>query len=235
VRLTAVEAHTLLSRVADGRLHVPVHSAIPAPADPAVDVLLVLAVLAGAALAVGWATVPAALLSTLLNVWVLLWDQQTYSSHRFLATLLVAYLIFARSDAVWSVSRRGGDVPWWPQMLMMTQLSVCYFFAAASKINPVFLSGAPLSQWVWAPLPWWTFTVLAVSTVVIEMFLAVGLWRRSTARDAAVAGVLLHGSIVVLLEDETVALMVFALTCLSLYGLFLARPALSRTAVREPA
>lgn len=234
----AVEMHALLEAIAEGKLQVPVFAAIPAPTEPAVGVYLVAALIAGTAIVVGWCTAPMAVLSTVLNAWVFLWDQQTYSGHRFLATLLVAYLVFARSDAVWSVSRRGGDVPWWPQLLMMTQLSVCYFFAAITKINPLFLTGAPLSQWVWAPLPWWMFMGMAVGTVVVELFLAFGLWARSTVRAAVGTGVFLHTSIVLLVEDQTVPLIAFSLTCLSLYCLFLARPrpsAQARPSSAEPA
>ncbi len=156
--LNSLETSALLRQIAGGKLALPVHGWVPPPSTPAVLMYLVLAVTAGVAVTMGWRTSAAAGLSTVLNVGVLLWDQQTYSSHRLLATLLVAYLVFARSDAAWALSRRPGSVPWWPQLLMLTQLSVCYFFAAASKVSVVFLSGAPLSHWVWAPLPWWMFT-----------------------------------------------------------------------------
>ncbi|CCG02928.1 HTTM domain-containing protein [Blastococcus saxobsidens] len=230
----SVEGFVLLREVAGGKLGLPVHALIPAPTSPLVHVYLVVAVVAGLALTVGWRTATAASVTTALNVGVLLWDQQTYSSHRLLATLLVAYLVFAESDRAWSLSPRGGLAPWWPQLLMMTQLSVCYFFAAVSKISVVFLSGAPLSLWVWAPLPWWMFTLMAVGTVAVELFLAFALWRRSTARAAAALGVLLHLSIVVLLEDQTLPLAAFALTCLCLYGLFLHRPEIPVSRLAQP-
>lgn len=222
--LNAVEMFALLSKIARGLIALPVVEWMPAPTPTAVRVYLVLAVAAGLALAVGWQAASAAALTTVLNVAVFLWDQQTYSSHRLLATLLVAYLIFSRSDAVWSVSRRGGSVPWCPRLLMMTQLSVCYFFAAISKMTVLFLSGVPLSGWVWLPLPWWMFTVMAVGTVLVELFLAVGLWLRRTRRAAFLLGGALHLSIVVMMRDQTSALLSFALTCVSLYGLFLVRP-----------
>ncbi len=222
--LNSLEAYALLSEIAGGKIRLPVHESLPAPTDSAVHVYLMVSLLAAMAITTGWRTAPAAAVLTFVNVGVLLWDQQTYSSHRLLMTLLVAYLIFARSDAVWSVAPRGGTVPWWPQLLMMTQLSVCYFFAAISKISVVFLSGAPLSLWVWVPLPWWMFTLMAVGTVVVELYLAVGLWWPSSRRKAALLGVLLHMGIVTMLKDETVPLIAFAITCLGLYWLFLSRP-----------
>ncbi len=42
-------------------------------------------------------TAPAAVVSVVLSVTVLLWDEQVYSSHRWLATLLMAYLVFAQA------------------------------------------------------------------------------------------------------------------------------------------
>jgi len=111
-------------------------------------VYLLLAGSAGLAITVGYRVAAAAMVSALFSVGVFLWDQQTYSSHRLLATALVAYLIVARSDAMWSVTSRqrgaSASVPWWPAMLMLTQLSTCYFFAAMSKVNPEFLGGQPL-------------------------------------------------------------------------------------------
>lgn len=222
----AGEMFALLTQIAGGKLGLPVHPLIPHPSEPAVLAYLVLSVLAGLAITVGWRTAGAAAVSTLLSVFVFLWDHQTYSSHRFLATLLVAYLVFARSDTAWSVSRREGSVPWWPQLLMMTQLSICYFFAAISKLNLPFISGKPLSQWVWAPLPGWMFGLMAIGTIAIELVLAFGFWFRATRRLAVVFGLMLHGSILVLMKDQTLPLIAFALSCVSLYGLFLFRPAI---------
>ena len=221
--LNAVEMYALLSKIAGGMIALPVVAWMPRPTSTDSVVYLVLAVTGGLALAVGWHAAGAAALTTVLNVVVFLWDQQTYSSHRLLSTLLIAYLIFARSDATWSVSRRGGPVPRWPLLLMMTQLSVCYFFAAVSKMSVLFLSGVPLSRWVWVPLPWWMFTLLAVGTVLLELFLAVGLWLPRTRRVACLLGVTLHVSIVAMMNDQTVPLLSFAITCVSLYGLFLVR------------
>ena len=80
------------------------------------------------------------------------------------------------------------SVVWWPQLLMMTQLSVCYLFSALSKVNAVFLSGVPLSTWVWIDLPWQFYTVAAVSTVAVELVIAFGLWFRSSRRSPSYSG-----------------------------------------------
>lgn len=222
----AAEMFVLLGQIAGGKVAMPVLSWIPQPSTLAVYGYVVLASLTGVAIIVGWHTVSAAVVSTASSIFVFMWDQQTYSSHRLLATLLVGYLIFARSDAAWSVSRSERPVPWWPQLLMMTQLSVCYFFAAISKVNVAFISGVPLSYWVWLALPRWMFMLMAVSTIAIELFLAYGFWFRRVRHLAMVVGLLLHGSIVLLMRDQTLPLIAFSLTCLSIYGLFIFRPAI---------
>jgi hypothetical protein len=218
--LNAWEMHQLLGRIADGRVSLPVLAWMPAPTTLAVNVYLMVAAVAGLMLLLGSHAAVAAIITTMLNVVVFLWDEQTYSSHRLLATLLVAYLVFVRSDAAWAVRPVAGSVRRAPQALMMTQLSVCYFFAALSKMNLLFLSGAPLSLWVWVPLPSWGFTAMAFGTVATEIFLALGLWTRRYRAGAMVVGVLLHLGIVTLMAEQTVPLISFAITCLCLYPLF---------------
>ncbi|WP_239579292.1 HTTM domain-containing protein [Microlunatus panaciterrae] len=227
--INVLEMSVLLSAIANGKVALPVMSWIARPTEPVIMIYLVVGVAAGLALSVGYRASAAALISVLANVGVFLWDQQTYSSHRFLATLLLAYLVFARSDRVWSLGRRHRDgaatVPWWPQLLIMTQLSVLYFFAALSKINPVFLSGRALKSWVRWPLPDQVFPLLAVGTILTEFFLAGALWFRPTRRAAALLGLGLHASIVVMMADQTLPLIAFSLLCVPLYALFLTRPA----------
>lgn len=241
--LTSIEAYEILAAISSGKLAMPVLPGVPAPTLPWVVVLVMLTIAAALAVAVGWNTEKAAIVSVVLGIAILLWDQQTYSSHRLLATLLMAYLIFAKAGTEWSVRPIPGrrSVPWWPQLLMMSQLSVLYFFSALSKINVWFISGVPLSRWVWIELPWQLYTVAAVMTIVVELTIAVGLWFRSSRRVAVLLGLGLHVSIVVLMNHDTLALLAFAITCISLYPLFLFRPRMrevrlnARGAARTPA
>lgn len=232
----AVESHEILLRISHGKLATPTIDGLDLSSEPWLSVLVVVGVVAGIAVAVGVLTSAAAAVSVAASVAVLVTDLQTYSSHRLLATLLMAYLVFAQAGSAWSVQRSAhrASVPWWPQLLMMSQLSVLYLFAGLSKANPVFLTGVPLSHWVWVELPWPVFTLAAFVTVLVEAGIAVGLWFRRTRRFAAVAGVLLHMSIVALMREDSLALVVFAITCLSLYPLFLFRPALVRPPSPEP-
>ena len=89
---------------------------------------------------------------------------------------------------------------------MMTQLSVCYFFAAANKVNTVFLPGDLFATWLRWPLPDPLYPLLAVATIATEFFLAFALWWRRTRVIAACVGVALHVSIVVGMAEQTVPL-----------------------------
>ena len=77
---------------------------------------------------------------------------------------------------------------------------------------------------------------MAFGTVLTELFLAFGLWFRSTCRLAIAAGIALHVSIVVGMAHDNVALFAFAVACVPLYVLFLTRPSLRVVAAdTEPA
>ncbi|MHA7173107.1 hypothetical protein [Arthrobacter monumenti] len=107
----------------------------------------------------------------------------------------------------------------WPDMLIMTQISVVYFFTAIAKINPVFLSGEMLRSAMWIPLPDFAHVPLSVGAVVMGLFLAFALWSRKLVKGAIVGGVVLHMSIVVTL-DLPLVLFAFALLTLGTYPLF---------------
>jgi hypothetical protein len=229
VVISALEVSVILLNVAQGRLRFPVYAWLPAPTEAAVTVYLALAVSAGLALAVGYRAAAAAGVSAGLGVVALLWDQQTYSSHLLLITLLVTYLAFAQSDTRWSAWRarpRRELVRWWPQLLMMTQVSVCYLFAGLSKVNGTYLDGGPLGLWLWVAVPAGLLPVMAVASVLTELFLAVGLWLRPTRLVAAGAGLALHVSIVIGMAADNLVLFAFALACVPTYALFLTRPSL---------
>lgn len=235
--INTLEQYLTLGALAAGKLTMPLVDWAPGPTSYAAGGVLAVGIVAGVALILGVGTRPAGLAYATTMALVLLWDQQTYSSHQVLVMLLVGYLAFAESGSAWSIVRRSGPraaVPWWPQLLMMTQLTVCYLFAGLSKINTEFLSGEPLSQWVRWSLPDWIFTPLAIATVLTEVVvLAVGLWIPATRLLSALAGICLHISIVTMLSDQSIQLIAFALACISLYPLFFVRPAL-RPALHPP-
>jgi len=227
--LMSLEAFEILERISSGRLAAPVFSEAPAIGLAPLIILTVLQISAGSAVALGWRTEMAAGLSVLLSFVTFLADQQTYSNHRLLVTLLLTYLLFAKAGIAWSIrpAPEARFVPFWPQLLMMTQLSAVYLFSAISKMNPTFASGRPLATWVWISLPWQAYTIAAIMTILVEIVIAIGLWFPATRRVAALLGVGLHLSIVILMDHETLALVAFAVACLSLYPLYLTRPTLT--------
>lgn len=229
--LLSVETHDILSQVAQG-------SAVAMPwlaGLPHWSPLLVAAYVGASALcAVGvlvgyrlpWTATASAVLSGVLMVW----EQQTYSAHRTLFVLLCVYLAFSRADAAWAVrGRRAESVPFWPVLLMLSQVSVCYLFGALSKLNPTFLSGAVLEQSLWLPLPQTLLAVLPLLVVVCEVFIALGLWLPRLRLLAALTGLGLHVSIVATME-QPMPLMAFAAACLGTYPLFLLRPGTAQPA-----
>ncbi len=225
----AVEAFEILQRVSFGKLAVPVLAGTPVLSMPWLVAGLVLAVVAGIAVTFGWMTAPAAAISVVLSATVLLWDQQVYSSHRWLATLLLAYLVFAQAGTAWSVRPNPSrtTVIWWPQLLMMSQLSVLYVFSALSKMNlHVHLGCAALGRGCGSSCRGSCYFIASIMTVVVELVIGIGLWFRASRRVAVVFGLGLHLSIVILMNNETLALIAFAITCVSLYPLFIYRPAL---------
>src|SRR5690606_31301676 len=131
-------------------------------------------VVAGLALTLGWYARPAAALATAVSAWIFLWDQQTYSSHRTLAFLLIAMLCFTACDRVWALRPQPeGRTATWVPLLMMTQVSVCYLFAGLSKVNSTFLTGRQFDYWLWLGLPAELDMAMAWGTILAEVFMAV--------------------------------------------------------------
>ncbi len=232
--MTAVEGWQVVSRIGGDRIAVPVVAWWPAPQSPLLGPFTIVSILAGVMLAIGWRPAPAATTCAITEAGFLMWDQQTYSSHRMLVMLLCSYLAFAASDSTWAIRSTGRASPPEPRLLMMVQLSVVYLFAALSKVNNAFLSGAVLRLAIWWPVPDWLFAPLAYATVATELFLALGLWFRRTRSTAVCAGLGLHISIVAMLHDP-LPLIAFALACVPLYPLyFLPGPRLGSLAGQSP-
>lgn len=140
-------------------------------------------------------------------------DQQTYANHLYLLALLSLLLGLAhtprhRADAL-------GLLRW--------QLVVVYAFAAASKINADFLSGAVLAEnlrpSLAARLPGSLLATIAVTAVAAEAFVAWSLMRPAWRTAGAIVGIGLHAAFILTIT-QTVAMIAFALICLSLYPLY---------------
>jgi hypothetical protein len=115
----------------------------------------------GAALAVmlGWLYRPAIVAFFFLFAFVFLVEEANYLNHFYLITLLSFLLIWMPADR-WGALRFGkaaargprGDepatVPQWTIFLLRTQLFIVYVFGGIAKLNPDWLRGQPMSQWL---------------------------------------------------------------------------------------
>lgn len=203
--IEAVNAAPVLNRLSmPSIVHLPL-AGLPYPGD-AWPLLTGLWLLAAVALAVnvrgsGW------ILAACLGYVVLL-DQQTYSNHLMLFAILSA------------MHALRAYVP----LMLKSQLTLVYFFAAVSKVNVAFLSGVVIAgslrpQFAWMRSPW-LLVPMAVSAIAAELFIADALWIPRRQRWAVALGVALHVGFVVLM-DNTVSLLAFGLACVSMYPLFL--------------
>lgn len=231
----SLESSAALYGLGAGKLTYPYVSWAPDPPDWLSYAVLLIGLISAVTLVIGVLPHIMAAVSCLSCLVTLGADQQTYSNHLLLLALLLGFLTFAEADRRWGIStgRHRGErtAPFWPQLLMMTQVSACYLFAGLSKIQPTFLSGEPLAGWMWPSLPGGAFVALAWLTVVTEVGLAVVLWVPKLRILGAVAGIGLHLSIIVFL-DQRLALVAFAFATISSYPLFLSRPSLDRVALR---
>ncbi len=198
------------------------------PSQPVVIVILATWFLSAMLFAIGWkvpvsgVALGAAIAATLAI------DAQAYSNHLYLMLWLVLLLIMA--DAGAGLARFGTERPVlrWPLLLIMSQLSTVYVFAALTKLNDAFLSGEVLAGVLRdGPIPFSdalrTPTILSAVAglvVIVELFVGLGLWVTNLRPYAIVTGFLLHLSILLLMAP-TGELLVFGIEMLAIYPLFL--------------
>ncbi len=225
--MAGVDVYGTLLVVADGRLTMPLTASLPPVNETIALLLLAVVMVAAVSVTLGVAARSAAFVACLSIVFAFAWEQQTYSNHTALCAWLCLWI--ALSPTVSRARLRGGPEPdnavVSDQLPLMTQLSVCYLFAAVAKLNPDFLSGDVLRQFLTVDLPIDALRLLAATTVVAELFLAFGLWFTDTRWFAAAVGIGLHLMIPVTMDDKF-GLVCFSLACVSLYPMFLWRPSL---------
>jgi hypothetical protein len=146
--------------------------------------------------------------------YVLTLDQQTYSNHLYLLSLVSLLLALAHTTR-----QREPALA-----LLRWQLVVVYAFAAASKINAEFLSGSVIAHNLRPELRALADSavpaVLAIAAIVAEAFVAATLLRPGRWRLAGVVvGVVMHVGFIVAIA-QTVAMIAFAMICVSLYPLY---------------
>jgi len=214
-------------------------SVVPAPPfawSPALatlpELVLVggLLVAASIALIVGFRAQLAAGILTALTVLLYITDQNFWGHHVYFIGLMTLLLTLVDSDAALSVrALRGGlraHVTNWPVLLMKIQLSLVYFFAAIAKLNAVFLSGYVIASRTTHPgiahqSPM-VLSGLAAASLAAEAWLSFALWFPRLRVAAMVVGVVMHAMVLVTF-GMYVGLIVFNLTAVSVYALFLDR------------
>ncbi len=228
-----VEAYRILRPLSKVHiLNVPYVEWMPSPSQGVIVAIAVLWVGAALCFAVGYRTQVSGILLTVAMAAGLLIDQQGYSNHLYLLTVLVGLLTMSRPGGAWSLDLRHGRGPassiLWPLVLMKVQISVVYLFAAFTKFHGEYLSGRVLAGQVGhgvVPIPdslktGQIFMTLAISSILIEIFLAIYLWHPERRFLAVGAGVLLHATIPFLMQPF-LQLSVFSAIMLSSYLLFL--------------
>lgn len=232
--LFSVEMTALLLAIAHGDMPFPMLPGTPAITETLALTYFCVSAVLGICIVIGFHTAFAAWVTIAMYVGLLLLDQQAYSHHGWLLSLMLAWLALAGPDRVHAVRHQStARAAPWAQLLMMSQLSVCYLFAAVSKVNGDYLSGAQFSSWLRWDLGHELNQAIALGSVLTELFLAIGFWIPRVRGAAVLAGLGLHGSIVVMMAAGTLPFLTFALMCVSLYPLYygLRAPATQRVVV----
>ncbi len=222
----------ILPRMGADRIRLPVVEWLP-PASVGLTVpVLVVWIIAAVCFTIGWRTRIAGSVLVATMVAIQLLDEQFYSNHLYLHSLLVLLLTIADSGAMLSFdARKHGSrktIPAWPIVLCCVQLSVVYGYAAIAKLTPEFLSGGIIYE-AWSlhgllPLPeplrrWEVMAPLAVLAFLSELFLAFAFWLDWLRRLAVIVGIALHG-VIILTMGSPVELSIFAALMFSIYGVF---------------
>jgi hypothetical protein len=171
---------------------------------------------------VGWMLVTAAAGA------VIVLDRQLTSGHLQLLTI-GALLVAAHAFLVGrpALERVAGA----PLRAYQLQISIVLGWTVVAKLNPVFLSGAVLNSVLVhgiVPFPpdWRTPQILApmaIAAILVEAFIAIGLWSVRFRRPALLAALGLHASIILSMPDPLVFLA-FALAMGGGYLLFAGEP-----------
>lgn len=231
----ALEWFTPLRRITSGEyLVVPVVGTPPAwlPLP-----LFLAAVVAGLAMIVGCAPrLSSALVAATATV-ALLADQQLYSNHLVLLALLSTLIAAGECGRAWTWRDRTttAQVPFDVAFLIRLLISSIYLWTAFAKLNPEYLSGDVLDTFLqgWVPRPDGALPALAITSVAVELLLAITLWAPRARSIAIATGLALHTSFLMLLQ-EPAPLAAFGLLMAAGYCAFAWRPQPAATPPRPP-
>ena len=173
----ALEASRMLPRLLTPIVvKIPFSPLVPVLPSSALPLFLAVWLAAALAFALGWKTRVAGAVLALVTGYTLVLDQQTYSNHLYLLFLVILLLTIAHSGAARAI------------LLLKIQVTIVYFFSAVAKITPQYLAGEILTRslkqegWLAVPEAWRTpaaMSLLAVTSIVTELFIAFGLWSHA--------------------------------------------------------
>lgn len=137
-----------------------------------------------------------------------LMQKTNYNNHYYLLMLLNFLMIivpahqYASLDVKRNPALKNLTCPRWCILLFAVQMSLVYFFAGVAKLNPDWLSANPLDIWMRSksnyfligpllamPLTPWVF---AYGGVAFDLFIAQGLWFKTTRKAAFICAVFFH-------------------------------------------
>lgn len=231
-----IDTAGILSDVLDDtRLQLPLFAWLPVVSSDWLPAYLLLWGIAAVLFAIGWHTWTAGTVLSLVLSYSLVIDQQSYSNHVYLLILVVVLLTLAQSGSRFSIDARLNTaqetVPGWPVVLLKWQMSIVYCFAAISKVNLLYISGAIMAANMrhgWAvslPEAWIQVEVmlpLAVVSIFTELFLAFAFWSPRHRPVAVFVGVAMHTIIALTFPIETaLALTIFGIIMVAIYVQFL--------------
>ena len=231
--LAALETSRMLPRLLTPLVvKIPLSPLVPVLPSTAIPLFLAVWLVAALAFALGLKTRVAGAMLALMTGYTLVLDQQTYSNHLYLLFLFILLLTISDSGAAWSVDARHTmrrEVEAWPILLLKVQVTIVYFFSAVAKIRPQYLAGEILTLnlkeegWLAVPESWRTpaiMSLLAVTSIIVEFFIAFGLWSPRLRLSAIIAGVGFHALIIAVIDSSRLSLSIFALEIFAVYLLF---------------
>jgi vitamin K-dependent gamma-carboxylase len=166
---------------------------------PAMIGLFCVLVVAGLAMALGIFYRAATLVLLLGYLYVFLLDATHYLNHIYLLLLLLFLLLFLPADRALSLAARRRpararrEVPTWVRALLVGQISMVYVFGGIAKLNPDWVAGRPIRQWMVLALrqaPWraeiitapWFSEIIVWGGIAFDLgIVPLLLWRRTRA------------------------------------------------------
>lgn len=198
-------------------LRLPYASWVPEVTPGLAAVLWILWLVSGVYFLLGRAKPAAGLVLAVCLGGALALDRQWYSNHLYLLAMLVPLVALADAG--------GGRARLLPVRLVQALVVLVYTFSGLAKLNPEFLSGAVLRQYL-APLALPAEVVVAGGWAVIAVELSLGplLLAARTRRGGRLLGVALHAGMV-LTRSFDVGIAMFGVAMVGTYPLFGGQPA----------